>query len=457
MVETLKKSLRDSMAARWTSLMIVSFTMLCGYYMADVLSPLKPLLEQSLKWNSTEYGFVTGAYAWLNLIGMLFVGGIILDKLGARFAGLLSTGMMVIGGALKYWAISTHALDGTTLLGQKGQILVAGIGFSIFGAGIEICGVTATKIIARWFKGYSMALAMGLQVGTARVGTALALGAGGPIASSFHAVSAPILLGVILLGVGLLAYVFYCGMDKKLDASEVEHDTAMAEDEEFRFSDIGAILKIKGFWLIAGLCALFYSSVFPFLKYAPDLMVQKYGISSDGAGLVPALLPFAAIPLTVLFGYIYDRKGKGATIMILGSVLLVFAHFLFSLKSLNTLGFAVLATIILGFGFSLLPSAMWPSVPKFIPHRQLGTAYALIFWLQNLTALSGVPTVIGWILDTYCVIGKKTVEGVEVSIYDYTLPMMVFCSFGVLAVVIGLLLKAEDKKKGFGLELPTRG
>lgn len=455
MVEAIKKSLRDSKAARWTSLMIVSFTMLCGYYVADVMSPLKPMIEQQLGWSSAEYGFFTGAYAWFNVfLVMLVFGGIILDKMGARFTGILACVLMFAGCTIKYWAISTHSLDGSTFIGQKSQVFVAALGFALFGVGIEICGITATKIIARWFKGYEIALAMGLQVATARIGTAIALGASAPIATSFKSVAAPVALGSILLAVGLVAYFFYVGMDRKLDASEGKADQAPSEEDAFRISDIGLILRNKGFWYIAALCALFYSAVFPFLKYAPDLMVQKYAVKDSLAGLIPSILPFATIPLTVVFGGYYDRKGKGATIMILGSVLLVVVHAVFTAPLLNHWTVAVAATIVLGFGFSLVPSAMWPSVPKFIPQKQLGTAYALIFWLQNCIALFGVPSLIGWVLDAYCKTGTRVVDGVSSPAYNYTLPMAIFTACGVLAVVFALLLKAEDKKKGYGLELP---
>lgn len=454
MVEAVARSLRDSKAARWTSLMIVSFTMLCGYYVADVMSPLKPMIEQQLGWNSAEYGFFTGAYAWFNVFAaMLIFGGIILDKMGPRFTGVLACALMVIGCGAKYWAISTHALDHTALLGSKGQVLVASLGYSTFGVGIEICGITATKIIARWFKGYEIALAMGLQVATARVGTALALGLSAPTALAFKAVSAPVLLGVLLLGIGLVAFFVYCAMDRKLDASEGQ-EKGGSEEDAFRISDITSILRNKGFWYIAILCALFYSAVFPFLKYAPDLMVQKFGVKESLAGLIPSILPFATIPLTVIFGSYYDRKGKGATIMILGSLLLVLVHLVFSVPMLSNWIIAVAATIVLGFGFSLVPSAMWPSVPKFIPQKQLGTAYALIFFMQNLIALFGIPYLIGWVLDRYCVTGTRLVEGVSSPAYNYTLPMVIFTVCGVLAVVFALLLKAEDKKKGYGLELP---
>ena len=458
--EAIRKSLRESVAARWTALWIVSFTMLCGYYVADVMSPLKPMIEQQLGWSSSEYGFFTGSYAWFNVfLGMLVFGGMVLDKMGARFTGIMAGLMMVVGCGIKWWAVWTHTLDHSSVhllfWDFKSQVLLASVGFAIFGVGVEIANVVAVKIIARWFLGYEIALAMGLQVSTARLGTALALGMGAPIAVYFKAVAAPVLVGVILLSAGLVAYVLYCATDKKLEASEKEIAASNVE-EEFHISDIGKILSIRGFWYITVLCALFYSAVFPFLKYAPDLMVQKFGVKESFAGAIPSILPFATIPLTVVFGRYYDRKGKGATLMVLGSLLLVFVHFVFTIPFLNSWLVALAATIVLGFGFSLVPAAMWPSLPKFIPHHQLGTAYATVSWMQNLVALFGVPYLIGWILDRFCITGTRIENGLSSPSYNYTLPMAVFTTLGVLAVVFALLLKAEDKKMGYGLELPCQ-
>jgi len=459
MTETIRKSLRESKTARWTALLIVSFTMLTGYYVADVMSPLKPMIEQQLGWTSSEYGFFTGSYAWFNVfLGMLVFGGMVLDKLGARFTGIMAALMMVFGCGLKWWAVKTHALDQSTvhlIWDFKSQVMLASIGFAIFGVGVEIMNVVAVKIIARWFLGYEIALAMGLQVSTARLGTALALGLGAPIAAYFGAVAAPVLVGVLLLGVGLVAYIFYCAMDKKLDESEKAMATSSAE-EEFHISDIGKILRIRGFWYITILCALFYSAVFPFLKYAPDLMVQKFSVKESFAGAIPSILPFATIPLTVIFGSYYDRKGKGATLMILGSLLLVAVHFVFTVPFLTNWLVALAATIVLGFGFSLVPAAMWPSLPKFIDHHQLGTAYAVVSWMQNLVALWGVPYLIGWILDRYCIVGTRVDNGMTSPAYNYTLPMLVFTGLSVLSVVFAVLLKSEDKKMNYGLELPCQ-
>jgi len=457
-METITNTLRDSKAARWTALAVVAFTMLCGYWLTDVMAPLKPMLEKELLWNSTEYGFFTSAYGWFNvLLLMLILGGIILDKMGVRFTGIMATSIMVIGTAIKFWAISTHSLDGQTLFGMKSQVVFAGLGYATFGVGVETAGITVSKIIVKWFKGKEMALAMGLEMATARIGTTMALVTSVPIANALHGVSKPILVCLIMLCIGMISFIVYTFMDKKLDKSialEAERSNAVESEESFSIKDIWKIITNKGWWYIALLCVLFYSAVFPFLKYASDLMVNKFGVDPELAGIIPGMLPFGTMLLTPLFGNLYDRKGKGASIMILGAVLLIFVHTMFSIPFLRATPIAIVLIIILGIGFSLVPSAMWPSVPKIIPEKQLGTAYALIFWVQNI-GLMGVPALIGWVLDKYCITGTHLIDGSPVPSYNYTLPMMIFTCFGIIALVFALLLKAEDKKKGYGLELPN--
>jgi nitrate/nitrite transporter NarK len=432
--------------------------MLCGYYLTDVMAPLKPMLEKELLWNSADYGFFTSAYGWFNVfLLMLIFGGIILDKMGVRFTGKMATIIMVIGTAIKYWAISTHALDGHTILGWKAQVMVAGLGFATFGVGVEVAGITVSKIIVKWFKGKELALAMGLEMATARLGTTLAMATSIPIATALHGVSKPILVCLIMLCIGMVAFFFYATMDKKLDksvADEAARSGSVDDEESFRISHVWQILRNKGWWYIAILCVLFYSAVFPFIKYATDLMVNKFHVGEKIAGDIPALLPLGTILLTPLFGNIYDRKGKGATIMIIGAVLLILVHSVYSIPFLTATPLAIAMIMILGVALSLVPSAMWPSVPKIIPEKQLGTAYGMIFLIQNI-GLSLVPALIGWVLNKYCITGTRLLDGVPVSNYNYTLPMMIFTAFGVLALVFALLLKAEDKKKGYGLELPN--
>lgn len=457
-METIRKTLRDSKSARWLALAVVSFTMLCGYYLTDVMAPLKPLLEKELLWNSAEYGFFTSAYGWFNVfLLMLIFGGIILDRMGVRFTGKMATIIMVIGTGLKYWAVSTHSLDGSEILGMKAQVVIAGLGFAIFGVGVEVAGITVSKIIVKWFKGKEMALAMGLEMATARIGTTLAMVTSVPIARALNGVSKPILVCLIMLCIGMIAFFLYTVMDKKLDRSidlAAGENNEPVSEESFNVKDILYIVTNKGWWFIAILCVLFYSAVFPFLKYATDLMVNKFNVKPDLAGIIPGMLPFGTMILTPLFGNLYDRKGKGASIMILGAVLLIFVHAMYSIPGLTSTPLAIALIIILGIGFSLVPSAMWPSVPKIIPEKQLGTAYAMIFWVQNI-GLMGVPALIGWVLNKYCITGTHLIDGVEVSSYNYTLPMVIFTCFGIIALVFALLLKAEDKKKGYGLELPN--
>ncbi len=447
MVEKIRQTLRDSKIARWTALAVVAFTMLCGYFLTDVMAPLKPMLEEQLLWSSTDYGIFTSAYGWFNVfLLMLIFGGIILDKIGVRLTGLGACSLMLIGCAIKYGAVSGYLPLEGELLGMKAQVAVAALGYAIFGVGVEIAGITVSKIIVKWFKGYEMALAMGLEMATARLGTMLAMSVTVPFANMCNSISAPIFLCLIMLCIGLIAFIVYTVMDKKLEASDGNDEE---EEESFHVKDIWLIIANKGFWLIALLCVLFYSAVFPFLKYATDLMVNKYAVDPELAGIIPSLLPLGTLFLTPFFGNLYDHKGKGATIMLIGALMLIGVHVLFALPLLNYWWFATIIMIVLGIAFSLVPSAMWPSVPKIIPEKQLGTAYALIFWVQNW-GLMGVPALIGWVLDRYCKLG-----GEGQPAYDYTIPMAIFACFGILALLIALMLKAEDKKKGYGLELPN--
>ena len=459
MTEIIAKKLNDSALARWTALLIVSFTMMCGYFITDIMAPLEDLLVQSkaaanagmaLGWSDTEYGLFSGAYSWFNVfLFMLLIGGIILDKMGVRFTGLMACILMVGGALLKTYAISPMFPDtDAQLFGFNIQVLVAGIGFAIFGMGAEICGITVSKVIVKWFTGHELALALGLQVAMARIGTAAALSASLPIARAMGGVCYPVLFGALALCKGLLAYIVYCVMDRKLDNSIA---AAESESEEgFKLSDIKLIITNRGFWLIALLCLMFYSGVFPFLKFATKIMIYKYNVDPDIAGNIPAILPFGTILLTPLFGSIYDRIGKGATLMIIGSVMLVAVHALFALPILNVWWFALLVMIVLGIAFSLVPSAMWPSVPKIIPQKQLGSAYALIFWVQNIGLMS-VPMLIGWVNEKFA---KVTLADGTVD-YNYTVTMSIFAIFGAVAVILALLLKSADKRCGYNLEKPN--
>ncbi len=454
MTEAIKRTLRDSKTARWIALAIVSFTMFTGYLFTEIISPLKPKLESIMGWDSSDFGVVTSAYGWFNVfLLMLIIGGIILDKMGIRFSAVSSAMIMIIGAFIKYWAINTTFSSDVTILGMNLQIIYASLGYAIFGVGVEIAGITVSKVIVKWFKGKEMALAMGLEMATARLGSFVAMLFAPFIA---EAINVPItfLFGVLLLVIGLLTFIIYIFMDIKLDKELADVNDGNADDEDFQLKDIGNIISNRGFWYIAILCVLFYSAVFPFYKYGPDLMVNKYGVSERWAGLIPSLVPLGTMILTPFFGNLYDRKGKGATIMIYGAVMLILVHFTLFIPALNSVYVAAVAVIVLGIAFSLVPSAMWPSVPKIIPEKQLGTAFALIFWVQNW-GLMGVPFILGIVLEKTNPGVSEAKQAGEAVNYDYTTTWLIFVGLTLLALLFAFLLKAEDKKKGYGLELPN--
>jgi nitrate/nitrite transporter NarK len=464
-MQELKKSLRDSKSARWLMLGLVSFTMMCMYYLTDAMAPLQERLQANLSWTASDYGFFTSGYGWFNVfLLMLVFSGMILDKMGVRFTGILGISIMLIGGFIKYWAISGHVTGMFELTIFSWQMIapsaksavVAGFGFAIFGVGCEMFGIAANKAVVRWFRGKEMALAIGLNTSTGRIGTALAMFTPIPLIRLTGNISAPVVLSLFLLGIGMLVFVLFTFMDHKLDREEA--DAGVAAEEEFKFADIVEIGRNRAFWYITILCVLFYSAVFPFIKYATNMIVQKFDISDANAGYIPALLPLSALLLTPVFGSLFDKKGKGATIMIIGSILLVCVHLLFSIPSLNNFAVAIGLVMVLGVAFSMVPSAMWPSIAKIIPHSKLGTAYSLTFWVQNW-GIMGVPLLIGVVLDKYCITGTvtKMVDGKEqvLTQYNYMIPMLIFSLFGFLAIGFAFLLKAEDRKMGYGLEKPN--
>lgn len=447
MVQQIQKKLSDSAAARWAALAIVSVTMMFAYFFTDVMSPLEPLLTAAkedgglgLGWTSDEYGFFSGSYGFFNVfLGLLFIGGIILDKFGIRFTGLMSTILMFGGALIKWWAVS-NTFTGE-LFGYQMQVIWACLGFALYGVGAEIAGITVSKVIVKWFTGHELALAMGAQVALARFGTAAALSFALPFAKNMGAVSASIGLGAAMLCIGMLSFIVYNIMDKKEDAAVAA--SATEQEEGFKFSDLKLLFCNKGFWYITLLCLMFYAGVFPFLKFATKLMVIKYGVAEDIAGTIPSMLPYGTIVLTPLFGYVYDKVGKGATLMIIGSVLLTVVHAVFALPEVNAVAVAIVMMVLLGIAFGLVPSAMWPSVPKIIPMQLLGTAYAMIFYIQNI-GLSMVPIWIGKI--------NQANTDEATGLIDYTQTMTTFAGFGVVAIVIAVLLLIEDKKKGYGLQ-----
>ena len=454
----------QSPVRRWTVLFIVAFVMMMGYVFWDIVSPLSttlkaPTSEGGMGWTAEEYGFYAGSYSIFNIfLLMLFWGGIILDKCGIRFTGLLATGMMFGGALVNYYAVASimpitqvdmpFTLFGLVPSSMKTQVLVASLGFGLFGVGCDITGITVSKIVTKWFTGHELASAMGIQVAMARLGTASAISLS-PVIANAYGISAPILAGAALLLSGLVMFIVYLMIDSRQsrasrdsrDSRDSSSSSPTNSDDNFTFKDFLRILRNPGFWLIAILCVLFYSSLRPFLKFASDLLVNKYGIDTVTAGWIVSILPYGTIVLTPLFGVVYDRLGRGSLLMLIGCVIVTFCHVCLALPIMQHTWFASAMMLLYGVSFSLVPSAMWPSVPKIVPLKQLGTAYSIIYFVQNI-GLMLVPMLVG------NVIGAHTDDSGHV---DFTLPMATFAVLGLGAVGISLVLMVIDKKKGYGL------
>ncbi|MBR0332992.1 MAG: MFS transporter [Alistipes sp.] len=465
MTQTLQKHLNDYAWARWTAMVMIALMMLFAHMFVDVISPLQELIQIQRGWTADVFGTYAGSEYLLNVWGFLIVAGIILDKMGIRFTGELSAIMMLIGACIKFYAIS-EAFMGTGLeawlnswwVAMPASAKLASLGFMIFGCGCEMAGITASKALAKWFEGKEMALAMGLEMALARVGVFFIFTISPRIAGIGGAdpsVVRPVAFCSALLTIGLLCFTVFCVMDKKLDAQRgatVEGES----EEEFKIGDIGKIFSSRLFWIVAMLCVLYYSAIFPFQKFAANMLQSNLGITATAAADIFRWFPIGAACITPFLGWFLDRKGKGATMLILGSLLMIICHTTFALvlPAVPSKIIAFSAIILLGISFSLVPAALWPSIPKIMDKRYLGSAYSLIFWVQNF-GLSGTPFIIGYALEkTNPGVAEQIAAGADVA-YNYTVPMLLFASLGVLALLFALWLKADDKRNGYGLELPN--
>ena len=549
MTELVKTKLNDSAAMRWTALLLLAMAMFFGYIFMDILSPIKDLMQSTRGWDSTAFGTMQGSETFLNVfVFFLIFAGIILDKMGVRFTAVLSGAVMLVGACIKWYAV-TEAFQGSSLEtwfnknlnyipgfdelgispfyeGMPASAKLAAIGFMVFGCGVEMAGITVSRGIVKWFKGHEMALAMGSEMALARLGVATCM-IFSPVFARLGGdidVSRSVAFGVVLLMIALIMFITYFFMDRKLDRQTGEEEE---KDDPFKISDIGNILRSSGFWLVALLCVLYYSAIFPFQKYAVNMLqcnltftelpadsfwagntvtviqyvimlivagasfasnfsktkAMRYGMLAlavvslvtfcymgymrQSAETIFAVFPLLAVGITPILGKYVDHKGKAASMLIMGSLLLIACHltFAFILPELkgNAIGGVILAYItilVLGASFSLVPASLWPSVPKLVDAKIIGSAYALIFWIQNI-GLWLFPLLIGKVLDktnsqlvTDMQNGLISAEEAAVS-YDYTAPLVMLACLGAAALVLGFVLKIIDKKKGYGLELPN--
>ncbi len=538
MADSIKTTLRDSAAMRWTALLLLALAMFCSYIFMDILSPIKDLMQETRGWDSAAFGREEGAEVFLNVyVFFLIFAGIILDKMGVRFTAVLSGAVMLFGGIIKYYAVSEAFLGSgleawfTTHLNWNGNLPILGdvlpfvdgmpasaklaaLGFMFFGTGCEMAGITVSRGIVKWFKGRETALAMGSEMALARLGVATCM-----IFSPFFAklggsvdVSRSVAFGVVLLCIALIMTIVYFFMDKKLDAQTGE---AEEKDDPFKISDLGKIFTSQGFWLVALLCVLYYSAIFPFQKYAVNMLqcnltlnpaeagtfwasntvtiVQyvimllvavcafssnfskqkglKYGLMGVAiaalivycymgymrgtAETIFAVFPLLAVAITPILGNYVDHKGKAATMLMLGSILLVVCHLTFAFilpafkgNAVGGTAVAYITILVLGASFSLVPAALWPSVPKLVDEKIIGSAYAAIFWIQNI-GLGLFPTLIGNVLDS------TNAAGTAAHDLDYTWALVMLAALGIAALLISVYLRVVDKKKGYGLELPN--
>lgn len=546
---TTTSTLRDSAAARWTALLLLAMAMFFAYIFMDILSPIKDLMESTRGWDSTAFGTYAGSETFLNVfIFFLIIAGIILDKMGVRFTAILS-GLVMLAGACINWYAVTESFMGSSLerwfsdnlnyiplfdelgvspfyAGMPASAKLASIGFMIFGCGAEMAGITVSRGIVKWFKGKEVALAMGSEMALARLGVATCMIFSPVFARMFGRVdvSRSAAFGLILLMIALIMFVVYFFMDKKLDAQTGE---AEEKDDPFRISDIGQILRSQGFWIVALLCVLYYSAIFPFQKYAVNMLqcnltftqlaegdfwasntvtiIQyfvmitiaataftsnfskkaslKYGLllvslvflvgycfiayKRQSAEAIFAVFPLLAVGITPILGKYVDHKGKAASMLVLGSVLLIVCHLTFAFvlpmfkgNEIGGVALAFVTILILGASFSLVPASLWPSVPKLVDSKIIGSAYALIFWIQNI-GLWLFPLLIGKILkasnpDIVQSLEAGTLSPAEAATsYNYTNPLLMLAILGLVALLLGLYLRVVDRKKGYGLEEPN--
>lgn len=466
MTENKSTTLRESAAFRWTALILLSSTMFFAYMFIDVLAPLSTLLERELNWSPETFGTVAGSEYFLNVFALFLIfAGVILDKIGVRYSALLSAFLMVLGASIKLYGVSEgfanggvgYAFFSSFLPDFPASAKVACIGFAIFGCGVEMAGVTVSKGIVKWFNGKELALAMGLEMAIARLGV-FAVFRLSPMWAASGGVSHSVGIATLLLLIGFLSFSIYFFFDRKLDNQDKKLKEASdeASEEEFKMSDLKFIFGSRTFWMVAGLCVLFYSTIFPFQKFATGMLESRLNLPTNEASALFSYFPIGAMVLTPILGWYLDNKGKGATMLILGALLVIVCHLIFALTpdSMFSKPIAFGAIILLGISFSLVPAALWPSVPKLVDNKVLGSAYSVTFWIQNI-GLMFVPIIIGWALRASNPGVAEMIANGEAVKYNYTVPMLIFASLGGLAFILGLILKREDRIKGYGLEKPN--
>lgn len=454
MTSKVLRTLRDSSTARWAVLLFLALPMFASYFFDDIFSTISHIFQHpetlDLGWSSGDYGFFKGSYSLLCVWGGLVICGMLLDRWGIKITGSIFVGLMAFGAFMITYSVSEsfHSSSLNTFLTgyfEKPSVWIACVGCALFGLGSEIAGVVVNRSIAKWFKGKEMALAMGVQLALARLGTALAMVTVPQIVNlqgnvPFSETSKPAYIGLCIILVGLIVWAMFVAMDIKLDRQMIsEEDSGVAKqskEDRFKFSDVIKVLTNREFVLIALLCVFFYCCIISFRKFATSIIMPRFDIDGETASVMVSMIPFFTLVFAPLFGAMVDRVGKGTKIMIFGSVLVLLAHLTIAFApSIPAFGFVGIG--MLGLGYSLVPAAMWPSIPKIVPEKNLGTAFSLMYWIQNMGMML-VPVIVGRILD-------KTGNAINAE--------YLFIGLAVCSILLAFLLsRASDAKPELALD-----
>ena len=410
---------------RWSVLVFVSLAMFGNYYVYDSISPLADVLKRQLHFSDADIGTLNGIYSLPNVI-MVLIGGIIIDRIGTRRSTILFACLCVCGAVVTtlhpaLWSMATGRL--------------------IFGLGAESMIVAVTTALAKWFKGKELSFAFGLNLTIARLGSFAALNSATWARSLYASWRGPLLLAAVISLTCVIGAVVYWILEssaaRRYQLGDASKPDKIEWQDVFTFS--------RSYWYIVGLCAVFYSGIFPFQTFAVKFFIEAHGTSRELGSFLSSMLTLFAMICTPLFGLLADRIGKRSQLMMVGSVLLIPVYLLMAYTHVSL----YVPMSMMGIAFSLIPAVMWPSVAYVVQEVRLGTGYGLMTMIQNI-GLTIFNFLIGWANDISGA-GPQNPGG-------YDLGMWLFSTLGILGLVFAILLnRSEAGPHGHGLDTIRTG